>query len=156
MIILFVCLSLYLRFFQKNPQFYQISYVILNFIMHILDETLQFYHKKISTFLFNWILILFLWVSLHFSFFQKIFNFIHYLVLSSILSHICLMKIFSSLWKCLHFLFLHSNCIYMPMMICEFFKDIKFYKLHYVILIFSIHILDENLKFYMKISSCVF
>ena len=32
-------------FFQKNLKFYQLSYVILNFIMLILDQNLQFYQK---------------------------------------------------------------------------------------------------------------
>ena len=37
-IVLFVCLSLYLRCFSKNLQFYQLSYVILNFMIHMLDK----------------------------------------------------------------------------------------------------------------------
>ena len=44
-IILLVWLSLYVRLFQKNLQFYQMSYIILNFIKYILEENFQFYHK---------------------------------------------------------------------------------------------------------------
>ena len=44
-IIVFVCLSLYMRVFIENLQFYQISYVILNFIIDMLDENLWFYEK---------------------------------------------------------------------------------------------------------------
>ena len=48
---------------------------------------------------------------------------------------------------------LHSKCIYMPINITEdFINNIQFYKLCYVMLIFIIHILDENLPVYMKMS----
>ena len=40
-------------FFQINLQFYQLSYVILYFIIHLLDENLQIFQKNISTFFFN-------------------------------------------------------------------------------------------------------
>ena len=78
-IILFVCLSLYLSFFPNNLQFYQISYVILNFIIDILTENLQFYHKM-STSFFNWILIISAWLSLYLIF-SKISS-ILYIILS--------------------------------------------------------------------------
>ena len=59
--------------------------------------------------------------------------------------------------KCLHFPFqLHCNCIYMPIVVTEDFFNIQFYKLCYVILIFIIHILNENLPFYMQMSLYVF
>ena len=51
-LIVFVCLSLYLRFFQKNLQFYELSYVILNFIIHMLEENIIF-HRKMSPLLFT-------------------------------------------------------------------------------------------------------
>ena len=44
-VIVFVCLSLYLRCFKENLKFFQLSYVILNFIIHMLDENLQFIQK---------------------------------------------------------------------------------------------------------------
>ena len=52
-LVVFVCLSLYLSFcFPKYLQFYKLSYVILNFNIHMLDENLQFY-QKMSLFLFS-------------------------------------------------------------------------------------------------------
>ena len=52
-LVVFVCLSLYLSFcFPKDLKFYKLSYVILNFNIHMLDENLQFY-KKISLLLFS-------------------------------------------------------------------------------------------------------
>ena len=44
-IIVFGFLLLYVRFFKENHQFYQLSFVILDFIIHMFDENLQFYHK---------------------------------------------------------------------------------------------------------------
>ena len=44
-LIIFGCLLVYLRFFSKKSQFYQLSDVILNFIVHLLDNYLQFYQK---------------------------------------------------------------------------------------------------------------
>ena len=41
----FVCLSLQLSFFSKNLQCYKLSYVILNFNIHMLEDFLQFYRK---------------------------------------------------------------------------------------------------------------
>ena len=64
------------EFFPKNLKFYILSYVILNFIIHRLDDNLQVF-MKISPLLFQ----------------------------------------------------LHSNCIYMPIIFSEFFKNIQFYKL---------------------------
>ena len=78
-IILFVCLSLYLSFFPNNLQFYQISYVILNFIIDILTENLQFYHKLSTSFL-NWILIISAWLSFIWIFSKK--SSILYIILS--------------------------------------------------------------------------
>ena len=47
----FVCLSLYLSFrFPKYLQFYKLSYVILNFNVHMLDENLQYISKYLYFF----------------------------------------------------------------------------------------------------------
>ena len=52
-LVLFLCLSLYLSFCCPNClQFYKLSYVILNFNIHMFDENLQFY-QKMSLFLFQ-------------------------------------------------------------------------------------------------------
>ena len=57
-IVLYVCLSLYLSFFQKNLQFYPLSHVILNFMIHVrLKYSVRPEH--IFTSLFNYILIIF-------------------------------------------------------------------------------------------------
>ena len=65
---------------------------------------------------------------------------------------------FQLLPKCLNFLFqLHSNCVYMSIILSEFLKKyIQFYELCYFIPKFIIHILDENLQFYMKMSPHLF
>ena len=109
---------------------------------------------KCIHFFFNWNLIIFVWLSLCLSFFKNTFNFIHYLMPSSILSYIYYMKILISLQKCpfsiTFYLYLFAyQCIW-----CSF-KNIQFYKLCYIILIFIIHILDENPQFYMKMSPCL-
>ena len=44
-LIVFVCLSLFLIFLPLKLQFYQLSYVILNLIIHMFVESLQFYTK---------------------------------------------------------------------------------------------------------------
>ena len=86
-LILFVCLSLYLRFYQKmssilsiilcNPQFYH-TYV--RWKSTVLSE-------NVSSSFFDCILFVFLCFSLHLSLFQKTLNFINYLELSSIFSY---------------------------------------------------------------------
>ena len=60
--------------FSKNLHFKKFSYVILNFIIHMLDENLVLY-KNVSTSFFNYILIVFLFLSLYLRFF---FNFMSY------------------------------------------------------------------------------
>ena len=54
--------------------------------------------------------------------FSKNLQFTNYLMLSSILSYICYMKIFSFIQRCLHLLFqLYSKCICMPIIVSEIF-----------------------------------
>ena len=117
-IILFVCLSLYLSFFQKNLQFYQISYVILNYIMHIFDKNLQFY-QKCPHFFFNWILFIFIWLSLYLRFFS-----IFLLILCFLqFYHTYVIWYFSVFMKISNFHFqLHSNCISKSIIAYGFFK----------------------------------
>ena len=71
----FVCLSLYLTFFQKiilsiilcNHQFYETCYMkIFSFI------------RKCFHFIFNYLLNVFICLLFYLSFFQKIFNIINY------------------------------------------------------------------------------
>ena len=52
-------------FLQRNLQFYKFSYVILNFIIHMLEENLQFYRKMSLLPFFNDILFVFVCVSLY-------------------------------------------------------------------------------------------
>ena len=69
------------------------------------------------------------------------------------------MNIFGSLQKCVLFLFQqYSSCICMPILVSEFWfsKNLEFYKLSYVIFNFNIHMLDENLLFYQKMSQFLF
>ena len=52
-LVVFVCLILYLTFcFRKYLQLFKLSYIILNFNIHMIDENLLFYQKT-SLFLFS-------------------------------------------------------------------------------------------------------
>ena len=65
------------------------------------------------------------------------------------------MKIFSFIQKCLHLLFqLYSNCICMCIIVSEVFfsKKSSILSITLVILYFIIHMLDENLQVFPKIS----
>ena len=100
----YICMAIIaIEFFQKSLQFYTLSYVILKFIIHMLDENLD-YFTKMSPFPFQ----------------------------------------------------LHSNCIYMVINVSEFFLNIQFFKIRYVVLILIIHILDENLLCYRIMSPLLF
>ena len=154
-LIVFVCLSLYQRFYQENLQFNKISFVILRFIMHILDKNIQFYNKMSLLLFFKRILIIFEWLSLYLSFLQKNLQFytLPYVILNFIIH--MLDGNLQFFMKCLHLLFqLHSNCIYMPIIVSVFsiFKFIN----SYVILIFITQTLYENHQFYMKMSPHMF
>ena len=149
------CISVFLKYLK----YYQLSYVILNFIMHILDENHQFY-QKISPLPFSIIFYMYLntdhciWV-----FPNK----------SSIVSIILCNPQFyhtSVRWKySVPFKNVSSSCfnntlvVFLCLSICPGFcfpKYLQFYKLSYVILNFNIHMLDENLQLYQKISPLLF
>ena len=104
-ITMFVCLSLYLCFFKKNSILY---HIVCNPQFNHADFRWKYsvISYNVSTFPFNWILILFLCLSLDFRFFSKNLQFYTLFPVINFIIHI-LMKIFSSLQKCLHFLFLN-------------------------------------------------
>ena len=65
-LVVLVCLSLYLSFyFPKYLQFYKLIFVILNFNIHMLDENFHFFSENISISFFNYILIVFVSLSLY-------------------------------------------------------------------------------------------
>ena len=71
---IFICLLLYLSLFQKNLQYYQLTYVILQFIIQMFYENLVL-SENISTSFFIYILIAFVCLSFHLSFSN---NFLYY------------------------------------------------------------------------------
>ena len=64
-LVVFVCLSLYLTFCFPKYQFYKLCYIILNFNIHMLDDNLWFYQKTSLFHFFNYILIVFVRLSLY-------------------------------------------------------------------------------------------
>ena len=107
-LVVFVCLSLYLSFcFPKCLQFYKLSYVILNFNVHMLDENLQFYQKMSIPFL-NYILIVFVSLSLYLWKLPQKFQILHFLWIFIIFSVICYAKFFRFIRKFPTFFFNYS------------------------------------------------
>ena len=131
-------------------RFFLLISLILYKICHTKSLVLS---ENDSTSFINYVIIIFLCLSLYLRFFQGIFNFIIYPMYSSILSYICLMKIFSSIRKYAKLIFqMYSNCISLSVIVLElFFKEIFSFKNYLVILNF-IHMLDENFQFYAKMA----
>ena len=111
-----------------------------------------------SPLLFIYVIILFVCLSFYLSYFPKFFNFIIYPMQSSILSSIIYMKFFSSLIKCLHFLFqLNSNYIWMVIILFEFFsKNLQFYTLSYLSSIYHTYIIWKSSVLYKNVSISTF
>ena len=94
----------------------------LYFIRNMLQEIFSLIRKCLY-FLSNYVIILFVCLALYLSFFHIIFNFIRYPMLSSILSSIFQMRIFSQIIKYIHFLSqLNFNYIYMVLIVFESFS----------------------------------